>query len=187
MSKPKNLLLRYNQKIVPTLVEKFSLANKAAAPKPVKVVINVGVRSDIKDGKVVDYISEDLKVITGQQPVKTRARKSISSFKVRENQVVGLMVTLRGKRMYEFLDKLFNVTLARVRDFRGLDQKGFDKNGNYSIGLKDQVPFPEISAEAVKHYFGLEITIVTNAQSSDKAQELLKLMGLPIKKQVITA
>lgn len=178
----KTLYEKINKDFLPKIQAELGIKNKLALPKIEKIVINVGVRSDIKDSKVIDSIEEDLKMITGQVPVKTRAKKSISSFKVRENQVVGLMVTLRSQRMYEFLDKFFNITLARVRDFRGLDDSGFDAQGNYSVGFRDQIAFPEISADKMKHPFGMQITIVTNAKSPEQAKKFLTLIGLPLKK-----
>jgi len=180
-----SFLEQYKTKFVPQLVKELSLGNAMAAPKVEKVVLNVGIRSDMKDPKAVENIIEDFKKITGQQPVKTLAKKSISSFKVREGQVVGVAVTLRGKRMYEFLNKLFNVTLARVRDFRGVDEKGFDKFGNYTIGFKDQVPFPEISADQIKTHFGMQVTIVVKSRKPEHARTLLTMMGLPLKKQEV--
>ena len=169
------------KEVAPKLQQKFGFDNIHSIPKLVKVVINVGIRSDIKDPKAIDSYVENLKLITGQQPVKTRAKKSISSFKLRQGQVNGLVVTLRGRRMYEFLDKLLNVTLARVRDFRGLSEAGFDSKGNYSLGFRDQTPFPEISAEDAKHLFGLQVTVVVDAPKKEHAKEFLKLIGLPLK------
>ena len=174
---------KIKKEVYPKLKNSFGIENINAVPKMEKVVINVGVRSDIKDGKAIESIIEDLKAISGQVPVKTLAKQSIASFKTRKGQVVGLMVTLRGSRMNEFLNKLLNVTLARVRDFRGLPETGFDAFGNYSIGLKDQLAFPEISADIVRHSFGLQITIVTNSRTPDQAKEFLKLLGLPTKEQ----
>lgn len=168
--------------IAPKLMKEFSLDNILAAPKVKKIVLNVGVRSDTKDAKAIEDYIKDLKAITGQSPVKTLAKKSVSSFNIREGQVVGLMVTLRGKRMYDFLEKLIMATLPRVRDFRGLDMKGFDKNGNYSIGLRDQLAFGEISADSVGHTFGMQVTITIDAKSRDQAIAFMKELGLPLKK-----
>ena len=176
------LLEKIHKEIYPKLRLSFGIENIHAVPRVEKIVINVGIRSDIKDAKAVESITEDLKAITGQAPVKTLAKKSIASFKTREGQVVGIMVTLRGARMHQFLDKLLNVTLARVRDFRGLPSNAFDASGNYSIGLKDQLAFPEISPDKIRHTFGLQVTIVTNAEQPEHAREFLKLLGLPIKK-----
>lgn len=174
---------KIQKEVYPKLKSKFGIENIHAVPKIEKIVINVGIRSDLKEAKAVENIIEDLKLITGQAPVKTLAKKSIAAFKTREGQVVGLMVTLRGARMNQFLDKLLNVTLARVRDFRGLPRNAFDTSGNYSIGLKDQLAFPEIFPDKVRHVFGMQITIVASAKNPEQAKEFLKLVGLPIKKE----
>jgi large subunit ribosomal protein L5 len=172
---------KYNKEIVPALQKEFGFINVMQVPRVTKIVLNVGVGKFIKDTKFVDSIRDDLGQITGQRPVDTRARKSIAGFKIREDQVVGMMVTLRGNRMYAFLDKLINVALPRVKDFRGLSPKGFDGRGNYHIGMKEHIVFPEISSEALEHIFGLEISIVTNAGQNQTAQRLLKLMNFPFK------
>lgn len=172
---------QFNKQIVPALKAKFGFKNVMQVPKVQKIVINVGVGKLLKDSKTIDAIAEDIAKITGQTPVRTRARKSISGFKVRENQIVGLMCTLRGFRMYSFLDKLINVALPRVRDFQGLSAKGFDGRGNYHLGLKEHLVFPEISASALEHIFGIEISIVTNAGKDEVALELLKQMKFPFK------
>ncbi len=173
---------QYNKKFAPALKEKFNFANVFQVPKITKVVINVGVGKVKEDKKKIDEILEELKKITGQAPVKTKARISIAGFKVRENQVVGVMVTLRGYRMYSFLDKLVNVALPRVRDFQGINPNGFDGRGNYHLGLKEQLVFPEISSESLDNVYGLEISVVTNAGKDEPARELLKLMGFPFKR-----
>lgn len=167
--------------IKPKMQAEFGYKNPNMAPKLVKAVLNVGIRSDLKDARVIDEYIRDLAAISGQQPVKTKAKKSISSFKIRQGQTVGLTVTLRGRRMYEFLDKLFNVALARVRDFRGLDEKGFDGSGNYSLGFHDQLSFPEISAEAISHFFGIQVTIAVMSESREESIFFLRSLGLPIK------
>lgn len=172
---------QFNKQIAPALKAKFGFKNVMQVPKVQKIVINVGVGKLLKDSKTIDAIAEDIAKITGQVPVRTRARKSISGFKVRENQIVGLMCTLRGFRMYSFLDKLINVALPRVRDFQGLSSKGFDGRGNYHLGLKEHLVFPEISASALEHIFGMEISIVTNAGTDEIALELLKQMKFPFK------
>ncbi len=172
---------QYNKKIAPALKAKFGLKNSMQVPKLTKIVVNVGVGKLIKDAKTLDAIAADLAKICGQMPVKTKARKSISGFKVRENQVVGLMCTLRGFRMYSFFDKLVNVALPRVRDFQGLSKSSFDKRGNYHLGLREHLVFPEISTSALDHVFGLEISLVTNAGKDETAMELLKEMGFPFK------
>ena len=173
---------QYNTKIAPALKESFGFSNVMQVPKITKVVVNVGVGKVKEDKKKIDLIAEDLEKITGQHPVKTKARTSISGFKVRENQVVGLMVTLRGYRMYSFLDKLINVVLPRVRDFQGVPANSFDGRGNYHLGLKEQLVFPEISSESLENIFGMEISIVTNAGKDDSARELLRQMKFPFQK-----
>ena len=172
---------QFNKQIVPALKAKFGFKNIMQVPNIQKVVINVGVGKILKDAKTIDAIAEDLAQITGQAAVKTKARKSIAGFKVRENQVVGLMCTLRGNRMYSFLDKLISVALPRVRDFQGVSPKGFDGRGNYHLGLKEHLVFPEISASALEHIFGMEVSIVTNAKKDEVALELLKQMKFPFK------
>lgn len=173
---------QYNTKVVPALKKAYSFGNVMQVPKIEKVVVNVGVGKFKEDKKKVDAVVADLAKITGQAPVQTMARKSISGFKVRENQVVGVMVTLRGFKMYSFLDKLVNVALPRVRDFQGISAK-FDGRGNYHLGLREQLVFPEISASALENIFGMEITIVTNAGKDDVAKSLLTQLGFPFKKQ----
>lgn len=172
---------QFNTSIQPSLREKFGYKNIMQVPKITKVVLNVGVGKYSKDSKAIDAVVSDLAKITGQAPVRTLARKSIAGFKVRENQVVGVTVTLRGHRMYSFLDKLINVALPRVRDFQGVKPKGFDGRGNYHLGMKEQLVFPELSAASLDHVFGLEISIVTNAGRDDVARELLKQMNFPFK------
>ena len=157
----------------------LKLANPMAVPQIKKIVINVGVGKTLKDPKFLDAIINDLKTIAGQMPVKTMARKSIAGFKIRENQVVGVTVTLRGQRMYDFLDKLINSAMPRIRDFRGVSPKSFDGRGNYHIGVREQLVFPEISEESIDHVFGFEISIVTNAGNDEKGRELLKSLGFP--------
>ena len=173
---------QYNKKIAPALKEKFGFKNDMQVPKIVKVMVNVGVGRVKEDKKKVDEIAEEVKKITGQAPTKNRARKSIAGFKVRENQVVGISCTLRGYRMYSFLDKLINVALPRVRDFQGVSKDGFDGRGNYHLGLKEHLVFPEISSESLENIFGLEVSIVTNAKKDEIARELLKQMNFPFKK-----
>ncbi|MBI3232151.1 MAG: 50S ribosomal protein L5 [Candidatus Doudnabacteria bacterium] len=171
----------YNKKIVPALKEKLGFNNVMQAPKILKVVLNVGLGKVKDDRKKIDSSLEDLKKIAGQAAVKTQARKSISGFKVRQNQIVGLAATLRGFRMYSFLDKLINVALPRVRDFQGLAIKGFDGRGNYHLGLKEHIVFPEVPADSLENIFGMEVSIVTNAGKDEPARELLKMMGFPFK------
>jgi len=173
---------QYNKKIAPALKDKFGFKNVMQVPKVVKVMVNVGVGKFKDDKKKIDQIIEDVKKITGQAPVKTKARMSIAGFKVRENQVVGVVCTLRGFKMYSFLDKLINVALPRVRDFQGLSPAAFDGRGNYHLGLKEHLVFPEISSESLENVFGLEVSIVTNAGKDQPARELLTQMKFPFKK-----
>lgn len=172
---------QFNKQIAPALQEKFGYKNVMEVPRVVKIVLNVGIGKFIKDSKYVESIKNDLAQISGQQPVENKARKSIAGFKIREGQVIGLSVTMRGNRMYAFLDKLINIALPRVKDFRGVKRDGFDGRGNYHLGLKEQIVFPEISNEAIENIFGLEVSIVTNAGKDDPARELLKLMNFPFK------
>jgi large subunit ribosomal protein L5 len=178
-----NLKTIYKKKVVDKLKKEFELENSMAVPKIEKVVLNVGVGKTLKDQKMLDAIMDDVKKITGQTPVKTAAKKSISGFKIREGQVVGLKVTLRGKRMYDFLEKLVNISIPRVRDFRGLDPDKFDGNGNYNIGFKEQIVFPETTREHLEYTFGLEVNIQTDTNDDKKALALLKAMGFPFRKQ----
>ncbi|MBX4191317.1 MAG: 50S ribosomal protein L5 [Candidatus Doudnabacteria bacterium] len=173
----------YLEKSVPALKKAFGLTNPMAVPKIQKIVVNVGVGKTLKDAKMLEAIIEDVKRITGQTPVKTIAKKSIAGFKIRQGQVVGLMVTLRGPRMYDFLEKLVKVALPRVRDFRGLDPKKFDHHGNYNIGVKEQIVFPETTREHLEYTFGLEVNIQTNTDEDKKALELLKSLGFPFMKE----
>lgn len=171
----------YKKEIAPKLEEKFGYANKMAVPKIVKVAINVGVGKNTKDKAYIDNVVSSLSRITGQRPVLCKAKKSISAFKVREGNIVGVMVTLRGKKMYDFIERLINITFPRVRDFRGIENKGLDKQGNFSIGFKEHLAFPEIKADEVEKTHGLEINIATTAKSKEEGFELLKLMGFPFK------
>jgi large subunit ribosomal protein L5 len=172
---------QYNKEIVPALKEEFGFKNVMQVPKITKVVINVGVGKFLKDAKLVDQIVADIARIAGQAPVKTLARKSIAGFKLRENQVVGIMVTLRGERMWSFLDKFINIALPRVKDFQGISDDAFDGRGNYHVGLREHLVFPEISNEAIDHAFGLEISIVTNAKKDEPAKALLTQMNFPFR------
>ena len=174
-----NLKTLYKKTALPQLKASLNLKNDFAVPKIEKVVVNAGVGKTLKDPKLLENIIEDFKRITGQTPVKTLAKKSIAGFKIRENQVVGVMVTLRGQKMYDFLEKLVKVALPRVRDFKGLSPKSFDKNGNYSIGIKEQVVFPETSREHLDHTFGFEVNIRVNGGDRIKSLSLLKSLGFP--------
>lgn len=171
----------YYETVVPNLKEKFSYTNPMQVPKINKVVLNMGLGEAIHNIKIIDSAVEELKQISGQQPVVTRAKKSIASFKLREGMPIGCMVTLRRKRMYDFLNKLINVALPRVRDFRGISGNAFDGAGNYSLGVKEQLIFPEIDYDKIDKIKGLNISIVTTAKSNEEGKELLKLMGMPFK------
>lgn len=170
---------RYKKEIVPALKEKFGYTNDLAVPKLLKVSINVGIGKHFKDAKYIEVAEDVLTRISGQKPIKTRARKSISNFKIREGNIIGLAVTLRGNMMYDFLDKLINVTMPRVRDFRGLTVKSVDRNGNMSIGFKEYLPFPEIRSDEVEVMHGLQVSIDTSANSNDEGIELLAAIGIP--------
>lgn len=174
---------KFNKEVAPKLAQEFGYTNVMGVPKIEKVVINVGVGKIGRDQKVLDVVVSDLRSITGQQPVKVTARKSIAGFKVREGQVVGVMVTLRGDRMFSFLDKLISIALPRVRDFRGVKSTGFDGRGNYHLGLKEHLVFPEVSSESLEHVFGVEISIVTTAGRDDVARALLSSFGFPFTKE----
>jgi large subunit ribosomal protein L5 len=176
------LLERYKSEILPRLAEQLGRSNPHALPKLTKIVVSMGVGKSIQDSKILDDATETLSVITGQKPVITKSRKSISQFKLREGMPIGCAVTLRGKQMYEFLDRLITLVLPRVRDFRGLNPKAFDGNGNYSLGLSEQMVFPEINADKVKHVQGMNIAIVTTTRSDDEGRLLLREFGMPFQK-----
>jgi large subunit ribosomal protein L5 len=171
----------YNESVVPKLKEKFNYTNPMQIPKIDKIVLNMGLGEAIHNIKIIDAAIDELKQISGQQPVVTRAKKSIAAFKLREGMPIGCMVTLRKNRMYDFLNKLVNVALPRVRDFRGISGKAFDGSGNYSLGVKEQLIFPEIDYDKIDKIKGLNISIVTTAKSNEEGKELLKLMGMPFK------
>lgn len=171
----------YQETVVPKLKETFNYTNPMQVPKIDKVVLNMGLGEAIHNIKIIDSAVAELKQISGQQPVVTRAKKSIAAFKLREGVPIGCMVTLRKIRMYDFLNKLINVALPRVRDFRGISGKAFDGAGNYSLGVKEQLIFPEIDYDKIDKIKGLNISIVTTARSNEEGKELLKLMGMPFK------
>ncbi|MBB3114300.1 large subunit ribosomal protein L5 [Paenibacillus phyllosphaerae] len=173
---------RFLNEITPALMQKFNYTTVMQVPKIEKVVINMGVGEAVSNSKVLDVAVEDLRLISGQKPVITRAKKSIAGFKLRENMPIGVKVTLRGERMYYFLDKLFNVSLPRVRDFRGVSTKAFDGRGNYTLGLKEQLIFPEIEYDKVDKVRGMDVVIVTTAKTDEEARELLTQMGMPFTK-----
>jgi len=172
---------RFDKEIAPALMKEFGMQNPMAVPRLHKIVVNMGVGEATQNAKVLDPAVNDLNAITGQKAVITRAKKSIAAFKVRGNMPIGAMVTLRGDRMYEFLDRLVNTALPRVRDFRGVSTKSFDGRGNYTLGLKDQLVFPEIDYAKVDKLKGMNITIVTTAQDDNQARSLLKHLGMPFR------
>ena len=173
------LFVRYTEEIVPALIEEFQYRNALQAPKLEKVVLNIGLGESITNAKAIDAAVGDLQTITGQRPVVTRAKKSISTFRLREGMPMGAMVTLRGNRMYEFMDRLVTVALPRIRDFRGINPNSFDGRGNYTLGLKEQLAFPEIDYDRVDKTRGLEISIVTTAKNDEEGRRLLTLVGMP--------
>jgi large subunit ribosomal protein L5 len=172
---------RYFKEIQPTLMKELGIENPMAAPKLEKIILNMGVGEATQNAKLIDPAASEIGQITGQKPVITKAKKSIAAFKVREGMPIGVMVTLRGDRMYEFFDRLVNVALPRVRDFRGVPTKSFDGRGNYTLGVRDQLIFPEIDYSKVEKTKGMNITIVTSAGSDDHARSLLKAMGMPFR------
>lgn len=174
---------RYAKEIVPALTKEFKYRNAMAVPRLRKVVVNMGLGEAIQNAKLLDSASAELALITGQKPVITRARKSIANFKLRKSMPIGAMVTLRGDRMYEFVDRLLNVVLPRVRDFRGLSTRAFDGRGNYTLGLRDQLVFPEIDYSKVDKVKGMNISIVTDAGSDAEAMGLLRHMGMPFRQE----
>lgn len=174
---------RYISEIQPALMKKFNYSTIMQCPKVVKIVVNMGVGDSIQNSKLLDDAVADLTQITGQKPVITIAKKSIANFKLREGMKIGTKVTLRGQRMYEFLDKLVSITLPRVRDFRGVSAKAFDGRGNYTLGVKEQIIFPEINLDKVTKVRGMDIVIVTTAQTDEEAYELLKLVGVPFQRK----
>ncbi|MBI3291100.1 50S ribosomal protein L5 [Candidatus Falkowbacteria bacterium] len=173
---------KFQKVISPALKDKFGYKNNLAVPKIEKVIVNIGTGQGLKDAKFNEVAEATLQRITGQRPVKTTAKKSISNFKIRAGLVVGMMVTLRGKRMYDFLDKLINITLPRVRDFRGLDPKSVDPRGNLNLGFKEHIAFPEIKSDEVEKIHGLQVSVVTTAKTRAEGLELLSLLGFPFRK-----
>ena len=178
------LLDHYRTHARPALQRQFEFSNPHQIPQIVKVVLNVGVGEATKDQKLLESVEEELRVITGQKPMVTRARKSISNFSLREGMPVGVSVTLRKHRMYEFLDRLVSATIPRVRDFRGLNTRSFDGRGNYTMGIKEQIIFPEVNYDKVQKVHGMDITIVTSTDKDDEAFALLRSMGFPFKGEV---
>jgi len=174
---------KYNKEVVPALKKKFSYKNDLAIPRIEKVVVNIGTGPGLKDAKFNEVAENTLARITGQRPVKTVAKQSISNFKIRKGLIVGMMVTLRGKRRDDFVDKLINATLPRVRDFRGLDPHSVDPRGNLNIGFKENIAFPEIKSDEVEKIHGLQVSIITTAKNKEEGFELLKLLGFPFRQE----
>ena len=172
---------KYKNEIAPALAKEFEIKNPMAIPKIEKIVVNMGLGEASSNAKVLDVAAEELKAITGQKPVITKAKKSIAAFKLRQGMAIGTMVTLRGDRMFEFLDRLISIALPRVRDFRGISGKAFDGRGNYTLGVREQLIFPEIDFNKVDKTRGMNISIITTAQTDEQARSLLKSMGMPFR------
>jgi large subunit ribosomal protein L5 len=178
---PSRLRERYENDIRPTLVREFNYRSPMQAPRLNKVVVNVGVGEAIANAKALDAVAKDVSTVTGQKPVITKAKKSIANFKLRAGMPIGVMVTLRGERMYEFVDKLISIALPRVRDFQGVSANSFDGRGNYNIGLREQLVFPEIDYDSIDKLRGMQVTIATTARNDEEARRLLQLMGMPFR------
>jgi large subunit ribosomal protein L5 len=174
---------RYSQEVVPALMKSLSLSNVMQVPRVEKIVVNIGVGEALDNAKALDAAVGDLTQIAGQKPVVTKARRSIAAFKLREGRAIGVKVTLRGERMWSFLDRLVNIALPRVRDFRGISADAFDGRGNYTLGLREQLVFPEIDYDKIDKLRGLEVTIVTSGRTDDEARQLLQMLGMPFKKE----
>jgi large subunit ribosomal protein L5 len=174
---------RYQKEVVPALMKALNVSNIMEIPRITKVVVNIGVGEALDNAKALDAAVGDMTLITGQKPVVTKARQSIAAFKLREGRSIGVKVTLRGERMWSFLDRLLNIALPRVRDFRGITPDAFDGRGNYTLGLREQLVFPEIEYDKIDKLRGLEITIVTTARTDDEGRQLLQLLGMPFKKE----
>ena len=172
---------RYTQSVVPVLSKEFGYTNRLVVPKIEKIVVNMGLGEATENVKIIDVGADELSRITGQRPVTTRAKKSVAQFKLRKGMPIGAMVTLRGERMYEFLDRLISIALPRVRDFRGVSPRGFDGRGNYTMGLKDQLIFIEIDYMKVDRSRGMNVSVVTTARTDEEARRLLQLMGMPLR------
>ncbi len=174
---------RYKTEVAPALMKSLNLDNVMEIPRIQKVVVNIGVGEALDNAKALDAAVGDLTIITGQKPVIQKARKSIANFKLREGRAIGVKVTLRGERMWSFLDRLMNVALPRVRDFRGVSANSFDGRGNYTLGLREQLVFPEIEYDKIDKLRGLEVTVVTTARNDDEARQLLQMLGMPFRKE----
>ncbi len=173
---------RYQNEVMPAMMKALNLQNTMEAPRIQKVILNIGMGEAMDNPKSLEAASSDVAAITGQKPVITKARKSVANFKLREGRAIGVMVTLRGEKMWSFLDRLMNVVLPRVRDFRGISREAFDGRGNYTLGLREQIIFPEIEYDKVDKVRGMEITIVTSARNDDQATTLLEMLGMPFRK-----
>ncbi len=172
---------KYKSDVIPAMMQKFGYENIMQTPKLEKVIVNMGLGEAIQNSKIIDAAVNDMMIITGQKPVTTKAKKSIAAFKLRAGMTVGAKVTLRGERMFDFVDKLFNIALPRVRDFRGVSPKSFDGRGNFSLGVREQLMFPEIDYDKIDKIRGMDIIFVTTAKTDEEARELLRLMGMPFK------
>ena len=173
---------RYTNEAIPALKKEFGYTNPMQVPRIEKVVLNVGLGEAVSNAKLIEVVCNEIGAITGQKPVVTKARKSIASFKLRQGMPIGVAVTLRRDRMYEFLDRLMNIALPRVRDFRGVSSKAFDGKGNYTLGIKEHIIFPEIAIDKIEKVYGMNICVVTSARTDDEARSLLKYLGMPFKK-----
>jgi len=174
---------KYQKQVVQQLITKFNYKNKFSVPKLQKIVVNMGVGRAVDNKKLIEEATKHLAIVTGQKPLVTVAKKAIAGFKLRKGQAIGCKVTLRGKRMFEFLDRLISIVLPRIRDFRGISQKAFDGRGNYTLGLTEQIVFPEISIDSVEFVQGMDITIVISGNSNEQSCELLKLLGMPFRSE----
>ncbi len=172
---------RYREEVVPKLMQEFGYPHRFAVPRLEKIVLNIGLGEAVSNPKAIDYAMNDLAAITGQRPVVRRARKSIAGFKLRKGMPIGVMVTLRGNRMWDFLDRLIAIALPRIRDFRGVSARSFDGRGNYTLGLREQIVFPEVDYDKIDKVRGLEVTIVTTARTDVEAKRLLELLGMPFR------
>ena len=175
------LIKRYKDEVVPQLMKDFSLENVMQVPRLVRIVVNMGLGEAVQNAKIVESAAEELTVITGRKPVITRAKKSIASFKLREGMPIGVMVTLRGEQMYDFLDRLVTIALPRTRDFKGISPKAFDGRGNYTLGIREQIIFPEINYDKVDRIKGMNVTFVTTAENDEQGRALLKSLGMPFR------
>ncbi len=174
---------RYEKEVVPALMERFEYKNVMQAPRLVRISVNIGLGEALQNAKAIEYATNDLATITGQKPVVRRARKSIATFKLREGNPIGVSVSLRGRRMWDFLDRLINVALPRQRDFQGVSPDAFDGHGNYSLGLQEQLAFPEVDYDSIDKLRGMGVTIVTTATTDEEGRELLRLLGMPFKRK----